>query len=233
MRQSFSNNKLVIRTKILNKWDTLYNPRKKTFFAKLEENAINDYFAKIFEKSILSVCQLNSGKVLEPGCGSGAISKRLAMRNNEVFLLDLSPNALLRAISNFKNSSINCKFTLGDIFQLPFQDEMFDLVFNQGVMEHFKITGTDPAPAIKEIMRVLKKNGTLIIFIPAFFSPLHIIYKFLKIFNATDQLWPYEKQEFLHKKELRKMMESGGCTNVTVKRLWSSLFFSLIGYCKK
>ena len=55
----------------------------------------------------------------------------------------------------------------------------------------------------------------------------------MKGLNLIDKYWPYADQDFLHKHELKKMMVDAGCQNVTVKRMWSSFFFSMIGFCKK
>jgi ubiquinone/menaquinone biosynthesis C-methylase UbiE len=100
-------------------------------------------------------------------------------------------------------------------------------------MEHFRLDNLDPSKGVKEMMRVLKNNGTLVIFVPAYFSLVFFIYRFLNMFNSVEKYWPYEDQDFLHKHELFDMMEKAGCKNITVRRLRSSLFFSLIGYCKK
>lgn len=216
-----------------NKWDSLYDPKKKTLFAKLEEAAISWYFANAFGKVILSVSGIKNGIVFEPGCGSGITCTLLAKQGFDITLMDLSFNALQKALSIFKKSSVKCKFTMGDLFQIPLLDNQFDIVFNQGVMEHFKLSGKDPSQGIKEMLRVLKKNGTLVILVPAYFSPLYIIYKIIKFFNLIDKYWPYEDQEFLHKQELYEMMNKGGCKNIVVRRVWASLFFSMIGYCKK
>jgi len=224
---------MKIRSKNQNKWDKLYDPEKISLFAKLEEKAINLYFANIFTKKIMSICNIKKGKILEPGCGSGSISLQLAKHDNVVTLFDLSPNALGKAMSSFEKNSFEYQFVIGDLFRLPFKDNQYDLVFNQGVMEHFKLAGSNPGTGVQEMYRVLNKGATLIILVPAYFSPLHIVYMILKAFNLVEKLWPYEDQEFLHKHELLEMMKYTGAKNITVKRVWSSLFFSLIGYCKK
>lgn len=216
-----------------NKWDSLYDPEKKTFFANLEEKAINWYFAGAFRKVILSVSGIKSGKIFEPGCGSGMTCAQFAKAGYDITLMDLSFNALQKAISVFEKISVQCKFTLGDLFHMPIQDGQFDIVFNQGVMEHFKLAGLDPSEGIKEMLRVLKRNGTLVILVPAYFSPLFFVHRIFRLFNLIDKYWPYEDQEFLHKRELYEMMRKGGCKNIVVRRVWPSFFFSMIGYCKK
>ena len=222
-----------MKTENKNKWDILYDPEKKTWFAKLEEFAINKYFAHAFEKVILSVSNVQKGKIFEPGCGSGMTCAAFARQGHEVTLMDLSPNALNKALTVFDEFSLPCKFTIGDLFHIPIKSGQFDLVFNQGVMEHFKIAGLDPSAGINEMLRVLKKDGTLVILVPAYLSPLYCVYQLFKFFKLIDKYWPYEDQEFLHKKELYDMMNNGGCKNIIVRRVWSSLFFSMIGYCKK
>lgn len=222
-----------MKTENRNKWDKHYDPAKKTLIAKLEEFVIDKYFANAFGKAILSTLNIEKGKIFEPGCGSGITCARFAKQGHEITLMDLSPNALSKAISVFTEQSLSCKFTIGDLFNIPIKDEQFDLVFNQGVMEHFKLAGIDPSLGIKEMLRVLKKNGTLVILVPAYLSPLYCVYRILKFFNLIERYWPYEDQEFLHKHELYDMMVKGGCKNIIVKRVRSSFFFSLIGYCKK
>ena len=216
------------------KWDTLYAPEKSSLFARLEEFLINVYYSDVFTKAILSVSNIKKGKIFEPGSGSGMSCVKFVKQGFDVMCLDLSKNALQKSRSLFNQMSLDCGFMLGTLFHLPIKDEQFNIVFNQGVMEHFRPTGFDPSRGVKEMFRVLKKNGTLIIFVPSYLSPGFFIYHFAKMFDPTQKHWPYEDMDFLHKHELFDMMEKAGCKNITVRRLWSSFpFFSLIGYCKK
>jgi ubiquinone/menaquinone biosynthesis C-methylase UbiE len=215
------------------KWDALYDPKKRSLFSKIEEFAINTYFSNAFSKVILSAAEIKTGHIFEPGSGGGMACAKFAQKGFDITSMDLSQNALKKGINLFKSLSLNAKFTLGDLFHMPIKDEQFDIVFNQGVMEHFRLAKMDASTGVKEMMRVLKKDGTLVVLVPAYFSPLFLVYKFFKLFNLIDKHWPYTDQDFLHKNELYSMMENAGCKNITVRRLWSSFFFSMIGYCKK
>ena len=215
------------------KWDSLYDPDNKSLFSKLEELAINTYFSNAFIKAILSASNISKGRIFEPGSGGGMTCAKFAKQGFDITSMDLSENALRKGKNLFKHMTLEAKFALGDLFHIPIKDEQFDLVFNQGVMEHFRLANLDPSKGIKEMLRVLKKNGTLVILVPAYFSPLFFIYRFFKTFNLLEKHWPYTDQDFLHKHELYSMMEKAGCKNIIVRRLWSSLFFSMIGYCKK
>ena len=125
------------------KWDVLYDPKKRSLFSKIEEFAINTYFSDAFTKIILSVSKIKTGKIFEPGSGGGMACAKFAEKGFEITSMDLSYNALQKGISLFKSLSLNAKFTLGDLFHIPIQDEQFDLVFNQGVMEHFRLAKMD------------------------------------------------------------------------------------------
>ena len=158
------------------KWDILYNPEKQSLFSRIEEFAINSYFSNAFVKAILSAAKIKTGKIFEPGSGGGMACAKFAQKGFEITSMDLSENALRKGKQLFNFLSLDGKFTLGDLFHMPIKDEQFDIVFNQGVMEHFRLADMNASSGVKEMMRVLKKNGTLVILVPAYFSPLYFIY---------------------------------------------------------
>ena len=190
-------------------------------------------FSNAFVKAILSASKIKTGKIFEPGSGGGMACAKFAQKGFEITSMDLSENALRKGKQLFNFLSLDGKFTIGDLFHMPIKDEQFDIVFNQGVMEHFRLADMNASSGVEEMMRVLKKNGTLVILVPAYFSPLYFIYSFFKLFNLIEKYWPYTDQDFLHKHELYEMMEKAGCKNIVVRRVWSSFFFSMMGYCKK
>ena len=70
--------------------------------------------------------------VLEAGCGTGQTLALFSAHHN-THCLDISPPASLNlSRKNCKNS------TLANIFHIPYKDNTFDLVYNSGVIEHFK-----------------------------------------------------------------------------------------------
>ena len=215
------------------KWDNLYDPKERSFFSKFEEFLINNYFSKIFTRVILNVAKMEKGEIFEPGSGGGMASATLAKKGFNLTCMDLSQNAIKKNQELFQEYTLSGKFLIGDIFNIPISSEKFDIVFNQGVMEHFRLEGMNPSSAVKEMYRLVKKNGTLIIFVPAYYSPLFFVYAILKKLNLIEKYWPYADQDFLHKNELMEMMKEIGSDEIKIKRVWSSLFFSLIGYCKK
>ena len=96
------------------------------------------------------VTDLAYGKVLDVGCGTGYIVKKL-----NCYGLDNSKEAI---------KGCSGKVKLGDATNMPYGSEKFDTVFALDVLEHI---GNDTL-ALEEIYRVLKHGGSAVITLPAF-----------------------------------------------------------------
>ena len=100
--------------------------------------------------------RLASGKkMLECGCGSARVSQYMARHGYQCTLLDSSEKAINLAKNSFNSLSLDGRFMIGDINQLCFNDEQFDVVFSGGVLEFF----ADVQKPINEMVRVLKPGG--------------------------------------------------------------------------
>lgn len=98
--------------------------------------------------------------VLEAGCGVGAQTVTLAQRSPgaRITAVDISDESLERARESVRRAALtNVRFLQADIFDLPFAPESFDHVFVCFVLEHL----TRPVDAVRALMRVLKRGGTL------------------------------------------------------------------------
>ena len=87
---------------------------------------------------------------------------------------------------------------VGDAHALPFRDEIFDRVFAFNVFEHLR----EPALAAREIHRVLKSGGRLVIH-TAFLQPLHEAPH--HYYNATE----YRVREWFREFEIETCEVSG------------------------
>ena len=100
-------------------------------------------------------------RVLEVGCGNGAVTK-LAMRHlapAEVVGIDPSPVFIAMATESFAGEP-RAAFALGDAAASGQPDGSFDLVIAHTVYSHLR----DPQAALAEARRVLKPGGRLAIF---------------------------------------------------------------------
>jgi len=95
--------------------------------------------------------------VLEVGCGEGSNLVNLNLNREGVVGVDYA----FEKIEFCKKELPNVKFVLGDIRQLSFTDNSFDVVFARDILHHLYDID-DMFLATKELYRILRKGGTLI-----------------------------------------------------------------------
>ena len=99
-------------------------------------------------------------RVLDVACGPGIVTSALAERAHEVVALDLTPQMLEKARERCsKAGRTNVVFREGSATALPFPDASFDAVVTRLSFHHF----LEPFAALKEMLRVLRPEGTLAI----------------------------------------------------------------------
>jgi SAM-dependent methyltransferase len=106
-------------------------------------------------------------KVLEIGLGQGADSEQIARRGGVFSGVDLTDEAVKRTTMRFSLKGLPFdRIERARALDLPFADNSFDIVFSHGVLHHIpKI-----AQAEKEIFRVLKPDGRLVVMLYAKWS---------------------------------------------------------------
>ena len=102
-----------------------------------------------------------SGKLLDIPAGTAlfTLEKYKKLKNAEIVCMDYSQNMLEIAKEKFMQNGLNnieCK--QGDIGNIPYENETFDLVLSMNGFHAFP----DKEKAFSEIKRVLKNNGTFI-----------------------------------------------------------------------
>ena len=121
--------------------------------------------------------------VLDAGSGTGIVTlgfQDAGFRPKKTIAFDLSINSLKIARDQFKKErsvdSKNIESIKGNVLQLPFGDDTFELVLTCGVLEYVSLD-----EGLKELARVLKPGGKLV-FIPVkpslVGSVLELLYKF-------------------------------------------------------
>ena len=97
-------------------------------------------------------------RVLDLGCGPGSITIGLAryVAPAEVIGIDLVDEALAAARRLAGDESVgNVRFEQADLYELPYDDGSFDVVYGHQVLQHL----TDPSAALMEAKRVLGPGG--------------------------------------------------------------------------
>lgn len=151
--------------------------------------------------------------VLEIGAGTGRDSLPIAEKTGvSVYQLDYSFESL-RLIKQL--SGKNRIFPVGgDTFHLPFRDNTFDVVFHQGLLEHFRRNEADLM--IGEQLRVLKGGGLLLIDVPQRYHPYTILKHILIFFDVWFAGW---ERSFSYR-ELKKIMMHHGLQPLHAYGVW-------------
>lgn len=104
--------------------------------------------------------RLKGKHLLEVGCGMGFDSLEFLKRGVKVTATDLTPSAIELTRKHFELEGFQAEdVRIENVLDLSFNDNIFDAVWGDGVIHH---TGNTEL-AIKEIHRVLKSGGYIII----------------------------------------------------------------------
>ncbi|SMP44647.1 class I SAM-dependent methyltransferase [Anoxynatronum buryatiense] len=98
-------------------------------------------------------------QVLDAGCGTGNFSLKLAQQGVAVTGIDVSTEMLAFAREKAKVADFEIPFVEMDMYQLDYSDQTFDGVFSMAAFEFIR----EPERALKELFRVLKPGGFLLV----------------------------------------------------------------------
>ncbi|MBN1562076.1 class I SAM-dependent methyltransferase [candidate division KSB1 bacterium] len=115
-------------------------------------------------------------RIVEIGAGSGRDSFKLADLGAQTILLDYAVNSLRRIKEQAIRERKNVHLVRGDAFHLPFKADSIDIIFHQGLLEHF----THPRDILTESYYVTKTGGLHISDVPQRYH-LYTIVKHLLI----------------------------------------------------
>lgn len=138
-----------------------------------------------------------------------------------VYGLDLS-NILINKAKIFSNGKgMKCKFIIGNAEYLPYRSRIFDKVVSNCSLEHFQ----DDIKAMKEMNRVLKPSGTLVLTVDSLSYPgikKEVIEMHKKVASAVNYYTCEQLKERLERAGLRMI-----CSKCYLNSFISSFLFNL------
>jgi len=150
---------------------------------------------------------------IELGCGSGTYAIELLANGRNCIASDFSEKALkLTKTKGKRLYNLEIPTQLVDIYDIPYPDNTFDLIFSDGVIEHLDI----PRVA-KEMKRVLKPNGWMVVKVPSG----SLLYKLVYYALSPVENRPFEA--WLSKKQWHDIFVNAGYKNVSVSLCGSIL----------
>jgi SAM-dependent methyltransferase len=175
-------------------------------------------------RNLAAVTDLERKHVLEVGAGTGRDSLGLGKLGAEVFLLDYAASSLAIIRNLSKQKGIRAHLVQGNAFALPFPDLAFDVVFHQGLLEHFRADGA--RKLLSENVRVLKHGGYLLVDVPQRYHVYTVIKHILIVFGRWFAGW---EREF-SVRELERVLRDHGLILVRTYGEWMypSLLYRII-----
>ena len=133
--------------------EALFFPNRHRARIKEETLFYRDFFENLFQANNKSI------RILDVGAGTGLVASSLLSNNCQFICADISYRMLDCARNNLSLENKSLFFTVCDAENLPFGSETFDLITCNATMHHFPLVDK----FLKELQRVLAKDGTLII----------------------------------------------------------------------
>ena len=133
--------------------------------ARLESRAQDPVFTRLFEKYVKHLALPPSAQVLEVGCGSGAMLRFLARRGDfsgRLVGVDQCPSFIQAAhrFANAEGIEGLVDFRVEDAHRMELPTASFDAAIAHTLISHV----TEPGAVIREMARVVRPGGTVVIF---------------------------------------------------------------------
>lgn len=179
---------------------------------------------------LLKVSNLKSTRslrALEAGCGTAMFGLSLAALGLNVVAFDYNAQALgyarlflTRLQQELPNA--NCKLYQGNLLAISLPDNMFDLTFNQAVLEYFT-NERERCHALAEMVRVTKPNGRVAVIVQHTGHPLRAYWERLGWEGYTNQ----PKVMHWTPARLKRALESAGLDDVRTDGIypWKVFFW--------
>lgn len=130
-------------------------------------------------------------RILDAGCGTGSFTRELVARGAEVTGVDVS--AAMLKIARRKVREDNAAFLHADVTSLPFDPESFDAAVCFTVLEFIR----EPEAALRELWRVTKPGGRMVVGVLNRLSPWAAARKGRGVFSSARFYSPSEMRRLI------------------------------------
>jgi ubiquinone/menaquinone biosynthesis C-methylase UbiE len=146
--------------------------------AKSYAKAREDIPVSLMDSLFIRGIYLDGKKVADIGCGTGALSRKMAMRKADVIGVDPSAELLQLAIDFNKTRNYSIPYVQGFSENTGLLDSQFDLVTVMRAWHWF-----DREKAIIETKRILREKGTLIVIDSGFLAGSEVVEKTFEVLS--------------------------------------------------
>ena len=141
-------------------------------------------------------------KILDVGCAGGTMTAKIAnfFPQSLVYGVDVYDQAIAYAKRKYPQMS----FTVCDAHRLPFAANSFDLIVCYETIEHV----VDPLVVLREILRVLKKDGICVVAMDSGNWLFRLVWWFWE--KTTGRVWQGAHLHPFHYNELEERIRQAG-----------------------
>lgn len=109
---------------------------------------------------ILAQSPTKLNKVLDVGCGAAWVAKYFREKNTAVYSMDISTVNPAKAVAKYPFAGH--LGVVADVFHLPFQEGVFDMIIASEIIEHV----SDPGGFLAKLLPALAPGGVLVVTTP-------------------------------------------------------------------
>lgn len=210
---------------------------------KIIAQEVDPAFAKRSRYIVRAIKKIKPRKLLDAGCGRGFYVKLLTYLSfpKEIAGIDISDTYLKKA-AHITEGDKRVQLKQGSVYELPYEDNYFDCVISSEVLEHLD----DDDIAVKELYRVLKPDGTLVVTVPHkrfpfLWDPLNWILMKILHTHINKNIWWLagiwaDHERLYEKNQLEKLLTSNRFSIKSTKNIvnwcWPCSHFLLYGIGK-
>lgn len=167
---------------------------------------------KLMQKK--AVAEAKAGKVLDVGCGTGYALEAVGNKfsDSKLYGIDLSKEMIAKAKERLGKNAV---LKVAGADKLPFRENSFDCVLCTSAFHHFP----SQLKALKEMKRVLKPHGRLVLFDEDF-----------SVFNYLFKKFEPGYVKMNSKADLKGLFRKAGLMIVKQKRVF---LFAILNVCHK
>lgn len=198
-------------------WDKYYSKNEKIRNLYLPSDFLISNIQRILGGEV------KKKPILETGCGKALESIALSRMGADVTVVDYSEKTINLLLRKCAEENISLHICQGDLRDINFENESFDVIFHSGVLEHFSELEQDII--LKNQWRWLKKGGFLFVEVPQRWNIYTIYKKFLMYLDR----WPPGWETEFSVGDLRNVLQRNG---FKVLELFGRDFFTLMAIRK-
>lgn len=185
----------------------LYSTWNQVPVTYYQQGVKHDLFQKLWHKHKINSAQkivnnLTFKKCLDIGCASGYMISQIATLypQSEYFGIDVYD----KAISYARKHYLHIKFQVASADKLPFKNNSFDLIICYETIEHVE----HPLECLKEMRRILNKDGTVILAMDSGSLLFRIVWFFWE--NTKGKVWKGAHLHPFHHSQLEQLIKRAG-----------------------